>query len=469
VILSLDLGTSSLETVLFDSAGTELWTHREAYPVRSPAEGCAERDPADLERALADSLAALSETSTVDTREVSVVAVTGVGTGLISLDDDGEPVRPEMLTYMDNRTDTVGLDPALGDLMYGASEMFKYVRWLSKTDPEAFARTETVLMSRDYVGYLLTGRLRRIDFSFEPGSVERVSEVHDVPESMFPEPHGVTEATGTVSAELDAAFTPDTAVVVGPWDGICAVIGSGLCREGLAMSVGGTTNIVAACVDAETQSESIPAPPGLDIDLYYTSDAVGIAHQWLRQVLSDEVPGGDVTYDYLDDLARAVDPENVPVFLPLLHGEQMAGKAHMRGGLLGLTAEQGLGHIVRALYEGDAFFLRNRLEPVTEESPVRISEIRVSGGSSKSRTWNQIRADATDTTVAVAETTGTPALGAAVLGGVCAGIYETVPASIDGMVSFERRIEPDPDGATRLDTRYDRYRRLYETVDELYS
>jgi xylulokinase len=470
VILSLDLGTSSLKTVLFDTAGTERWTHREPYPVRSPAENCAEHDPADVERALAESLAALSASPSVPTHEVSTVAVTGVGTGLIPLDADGEPVRREMLTYMDGRTDGVDLAPTFDDLSYGASEVFRYALWLRRTDPEAFDRTETILMSRDYLGYLLTGRLRRIEFPFRPGAVARFCDLRDLPESLFPAPHGVTEATGTVSGDLDAPFGPDTGVVVGPWDGMCAVIGSGLRREGLAMSVGGTTNIVAACVDPGTRTESIPVPSVLgDVDLYYTSDAVGIAHQWLRRVLTEEVPGGDVTYGYLDDLARAVDPADVPVFLPFLQGESMIGKPHMRGGLLGLTAEQGLGHVVRGLYEGDAFFLRDRLDPVTDGSRVRLSEIRVSGGSSESPTWNRIRADATGTTVAVAETTETTALGAAVLGAVCAGVYDTVPEGMDSMVSFERRIEPDPDGVDRLDARYERYRRLYETVDDLYG
>lgn len=462
LFLAADLGTSSLKTVAFDAEGTELWSDQREYPLHERSGGRVEHDPADWERALADSVANLPAGATVD--DVAVVAVTGLSPGFVPLDDRGEPVCPAVLPYLDSRAEDIDVGEVEG-LPYTSVELAKYLVWLRRTRPNRFAAVNTVATARNYLGYLLTGNLHRDGFLYPTDRIDDLCAAFDLPPSIFPDPHDVTRPVGTVTASVRFDLRPDTAVIVGPFDGMCAVLGSGLHREGRAMSVGGSTTINAVCLPDGSSAANMPHI--LDgLDLYYTSEAVGTAHRWLAERI---VGGGDEServFADLDERARSVGPGDLPVFVPLLHGERT--NPSMRGGVVGLSNEHGLGHLVRSVYEGTSFYLREILETVSAEAAVDVTAVTCSGGATESNLWNRVRANVTGTTVVTTETTETPALGAAMLAAAANGPYDAVPDAIKRMTTIRDRHEPDGQQRDTLEERYRRYQELYAVIDDLY-
>ena len=108
--------------------------------------------------------------------------------------------------------------------------------------------------------------------------------------------------------------------------------------------------------------------------------------------------------------------------------------------------------------EGVVFSLRQSLEIISELTPV--AEIRATGGGARSRLWLQLQANIYDRPVSVMAVEAGAAYGAALLGGVAAGIFPDERAACE-LVRVKETIEPD--AGTR-----DRYADLFRTYAGLY-
>jgi L-xylulokinase len=87
--------------------------------------------------------------------------------------------------------------------------------------------------------------------------------------------------------------------------------------------------------------------------------------------------------------------------------------------------------------------------------------VRVCGGASRLRLWNQIKADVLETEIAVPECPHTGALGAAMLAAVGTGAYPDFPSAIAAMTRIQERFAPRTREAGI-------YRELYGIYCELY-
>jgi xylulokinase len=127
---------------------------------------------------------------------------------------------------------------------------------------------------------------------------------------------------------------------------------------------------------------------------------------------------------------------------------------------LGLTTSRG--DVLRAVVEGITYNLRACLD-VMRDLGCPIEEIRLTGGGAKSPVWRQLCADVFGAEIVVLGTAAGPALGAALLAGVGAGIYPDV-RSTEGAVPTGERVRPDPAMAARHAELYTRWRELYPTL-----
>ena len=84
------------------------------------------------------------------------------------------------------------------------------------------------------------------------------------------------------------------------------------------------------------------------------------------------------------------------------------------------------------------------------------------GGAAKSALWNQIKADAAQKPVLVLNNPEAGCLGAAILAGTAVGVFESVDAACDKLVTIKTRTEPDP-------ALGDVYAHIYETYSKLYD
>jgi xylulokinase len=182
--------------------------------------------------------------------------------------------------------------------------------------------------------------------------------------------------------------------------------------------------------------------------------------RWLRDAIA---PG--TSYDVLVAEATAVPPgcEGL-VFLPYLSGERTPYPDPLaRGAFVGLTVRHGRGHLVRAVLECVAFGLRDSLDLVRGTGVADVTELRASGGGTRSELWRQVLADVLAASIATTATAEGAAAGAAILAAVGAGWYPDVQTATRAMVRVTERTDPGPDTA-RYTASYGVYRSLYPAL-----
>ena len=172
----------------------------------------------------------------------------------------------------------------------------------------------------------------------------------------------------------------------------------------------------------------------------------------------------------LSDLAvrRAANQGSTPatVFLPYLAGERTPHMdPYARGAWLGLSLAHGRAHLVRALLEGVAFGLRDGLADARARRLARGP--RAVGGGTRSRLWREIMAASLDVRLQRLAAEEGPAMGAALLALVGAGVYADVEVAVAAAVHPQGEVEaPDPDLARRYAALHERFRRLYPALKQ---
>ena len=139
-----------------------------------------------------------------------------------------------------------------------------------------------------------------------------------------------------------------------------------------------------------------------------------------------------------------------------------------RAALIGLAANHGRGHIIRAILEGVAFSLRDSFS-IFAEMKVPVTEIRLGGGGARSALWRQIQADVYGHAVEMLQAEEGAAYGAALLAGVGAGVWATVDEACQRSVRISEHIDPDPVTSALMDRQYKKYRRIYPALRQIHQ
>jgi xylulokinase len=157
------------------------------------------------------------------------------------------------------------------------------------------------------------------------------------------------------------------------------------------------------------------------------------------------------------------------LFLPALSGamtpEWIAGA---RGCFYGLTPSHGPGHLARAVLEGNAFGLKDVVMAL-QAMDVATDRLRLLGGGARSDLWTQIRADVTGLPAERARLSDASAVGAAMLGGVAAGILRDLASAAGLLSAAGSTIEPDTRRHRLYGDAHARYRRLFESLKPMYG
>ncbi len=151
----------------------------------------------------------------------------------------------------------------------------------------------------------------------------------------------------------------------------------------------------------------------------------GATIQWLRDELKILTTAAES-----ESLAQSVNSTGgvylVPAFTGL--GAPWWGM-YSRGTLVGMTRGTGRAHIVRAALEAIAYQSADLMEAMIRDSGTRPEQLQVDGGASANGFLMQFQADVSGIRVIRPRVLETTALGAALLAGLGAGLYESPEAT----------------------------------------
>jgi xylulokinase len=277
-----------------------------------------------------------------------------------------------------------------------------------------------------------------------------------------------------------AALTglPTTAVVAaGGHDHVCGAFAAGVTRPGQMLNSLGTAEAVFLPIEQPladpkagrqgyTQGAHVVGGGYYVFASTYTS---GACIEWLRDLLgaSDD----PVAYEELIASAERVPAGSLGVlFLPHLRlASPPYDDPRSRGALIGLTMDTDRDAVTRAIFEGLALECRNLLEPLLTYPQVTAPQSVVAiGGGTRNRLLMSIKASVNKLAYQVAKAEEATALGAALLGGLGAGVYDDVDYAVGALRYGQQEIAPDPIDVPVYEAIFNEvYRRFYPSVAPL--
>ena len=160
LVVGLDVGTQGTKGVVVDNDRGEVVARAgvEHDLLEGLPPGAAEQHPEAWIDAVRDVAHRLVRSPEVDPARVVGVGVSGQQHGLVVLDAADKVVRPAKLWCDTSTADEAReLSERFGHAVPTGFTASK-VLWLARNEPEAWARTRSVLLPHDYVNFRLTGR-----------------------------------------------------------------------------------------------------------------------------------------------------------------------------------------------------------------------------------------------------------------------------------------------------------------------
>lgn len=483
--IGIDIGTSSCKVIAVNGKAELIAGASRSYGMIQQKPGWNEQHPQQWWEGTCAALRELMER--LSGFCVKGISFSGQMHSMVALDRENRVIRPAIL-WNDQRTtrqcrtiiDAAGGPQAL--LRYTNNTMLTgytggKLLWLRENEPENFAKTEKILIAKDYIRYLLTGELQ-MDASDASGTgffdvkngtwARELLEKLQLPEKLFPQVVESTAFTGRVtrSAAVQTGLPEGAPVYAGGGDAVLSAIGMGIVdsqRIGVTL---GTSGVVATafCDMPENKEARLQIFRGNTPDRWVsfgcTLSAAG-SMQWLKDTLFP-----DWSFGRLNEAAAAVpDGAQGLIFLPYLNGERCPYfDASAKGAFVGLTGMTTPGHFVRAVMEGVAFSQKQVYEIVTDGMDTQAREIIAAGGGAKSALWRQILANVFQMpvkTVSGSEEGG--AFAAALVAMIGCGHFADGEEAVS-VIRVETVTQPQPEAARTLEQAYEKYKRMYEAL-----
>lgn len=469
VVLTGDIGATSLRAALVDRAGRFVASRRRAAPAETVDGVRHELDAAAWWTAFAELAAELAAEAPAEFDAVEAVGICGVTRTQVIVDGAGRPLR-KAITWRDTRAEPE-MAPLLACLPAAHPERGRVnafhpvarLAWVARHEPGVLEAAAAVIEPKDYINLRLTGRIAtdpvssaRLLASAESLGGTNLLSAGGINPRIVPQHHAPTACVGTVMAGHDGALgrlqgRPVFCLANDTW---AAVLGMGALRPGYAYNISGTTEVIGAVSAKAAEAEGL-----MSVDWGEGLHHLGGPSQngadtvaWMLQLVGKAASEiGDATAQLL---AEPRDPQPI-LFLPYLQGERTPHwDAALRGAALGLNRHHGATDFAWATLEGIAFLNRLVLERAEAALGGPVGEIRFGGGGAANETWCQIKADVCERPVVVGVASEPGLLGCAIAAQFGLGRHASLAMAQEKLVAIARRYAPRPEhGAI--------YRQLY--------
>ena len=237
-LLGIDLGTSSLKTIVLSRDGQILSADALDYQYDSPVQGYAEQDPQVWWHACVTTVINAVRKAGVSTAEIAAIGFSGQMHGVVVLDKDYQVIRPAIL-HCDARSGEqvqkinsyIPLEQRrqlFRNPVYPGF-MLTSLLWMRDHEPKNFERIAHVCSPKDYIRYLLTGVFSSeyldasatLLFDIEKNRwSEEILSLTGLPREIFPDCTEPTAVVGKVSASAAeiTGLSRDTLVAAGGGD-----------------------------------------------------------------------------------------------------------------------------------------------------------------------------------------------------------------------------------------------------------
>ncbi len=483
-ILSVDLGTTSTKTVLFDEKLRMVASAHAEYPTLYPRANWAEQDPEHWWQALVDTVASILKKSGIQARDIAGIGVDSMSSMALPLDENGRPLRPGLLwldrraqaesdwiksTYLDRQIAVNGNDS-------DPSNFAPKLLWMKKHEPEVYEKARVFLHCNGYLVYRLTG-IPSMDIS--EGGMSQLCDIRSgawsdeliaasgLDRDKLPEIYPCSAVVGGVHAEAArlTGLAEGTPVIAGAMDNVAATLGLGLRRDGQAYISAGTATNAGACVaEVPTDPSMLNYHHGVP-GLYLVNGGVdygGAGLRWFKSLIEED------SFEEINRLAEEAEMDSdVLLYLPYMVGQRAPlWDSASRGVAFGFGPDTSRKAMVRMIMVGTALGVRNVFR-LMEEKGYSSNEIVMTGGCANSSVWTRIFSDILKKKISLPGEMDVAPLGTAIMTAVGVGLYPDFDAALEE-VGVREVYEPDQEKSSYYDALSRAFVHLYEAVGPVY-
>ncbi|WP_119304261.1 xylulokinase [Dongia deserti] len=482
MFIGIDLGTSSIKSILIGEDGRLIATASEPLKVSRPAPGFSEQDPESWYQATLSALDNLAKQAPREMATVRGIGLSGQQHGATLLDKSGNVLRPCIL-WNDVRSakECKELEerlPALGSITgnptlpgFTAPKLV----WVKRHEPAIFARVAKVLLPKAYLRYRLSGEYIE-DMSDASGTAwlevgkrawsKAALEATDLSIDHMPALVEGTAPAGRLRAELAQRWgMVQPPVIAGSaGDNAAGAIALGAIHPGDAFVSLGTSGVLWATTAgfAPNTTAAVHAFCHCVPNTWHQMGVILSAASclsWLSSVV------GVAEGDLLKELGEAVERPSSVVFLPYLSGERTPhNDADIRGAFAGMSHDTSRAVLAQSVMEGVAFAMRDCLEAL-RDAGTRLKSVDAIGGGARSKLWLAIIANVLDLPVnRLADSEVSGAMGGALLGRMAA--TGEPPSAVCKPPRRMETLEPQSTLRDAYAGAYAHYRKLYPAIKE---
>lgn len=496
-ILTFDVGTTAIKTCLFDKALSCLAIRTDEYTL-STENGTVELDCDVYWNTIRHAVSEIKKE--VPAASVQAICLTTQGETMIPVDREGNPLH-RAVVWLDDRAKEQA-DEISGILstkaMYdrtGVTDMNGFVPlakllWFKQKEPEIYKRAYKFLLLEDYIIYRLTGKFvtekslltstAYYDIRDDRYWLELLEQL-GLDAEKLPQILDCGQFVETLSeaAQADLGLQKDVKVFAGAMDQIAAAIGGGGMQDGVVTATVGTAMVLTSAITSmdECTDESLIVYRGIQENQYAIlplCSTAGAVFKWYKDQCSALVvekckETGEDPYDWLCQEASGVAPgADGVIHLPYFAGSlQPVLLPDAKGVFFGLGLTTNHASMTRAVLESIGYMLRENLE-MLKSFGISPKRVHFFGGGAKNPIWNQIIADITGVELVLLEQSECGSLGAAMMGAVSMGWYDTI-SEAQTQNKIRKIVYPDASLKDTYDKVYQRYQTLFKTLTPMFE
>lgn len=489
LFMGIDIGTSSVKTLLVDEFGKTIYLAQREYDIERPNALFAEQDMRKIWKKTKETIGEIL--GTYGTEFIRGIGFSGQMHSLVMLDKSGELIQNAIL-WCDQRSliQTKEIYEKLGEQNFkqrtlndlSSGFLLTSLLWIKENDRKAYERIQNVLLPKDYIRYLICGELAT-DYSdasatlmFDPQCWDWAWEIADlfqINHAIFPKCYEAWEIVGCVteSCAKETGLRKGIPVVCGGGDSIMQQIGNGVVDEKSPW----IANIGTSCsVNCATQRPVFDRAFRINTfchakrNMWFFMGANvsgGASLKWLKNnILRMD------SYEEMSAIADKIEPGSKGLlFLPYLSGARSPiNDSEAQGMFFGLTMIHNRAHMIRSVMEGIVLGMKTT-GYIFEECGLSSEKLIASGGGARSPVFLQIEADIFQKPVYVAENNEQSCLGAAIAAAVGTGYFSNYYEACENMVRWKSlEVLPIKENFSRYEESYGVYRELYQSNKGLF-
>lgn len=494
-IACIDAGTTGCRTIIFSNQGNMISQAYQEYSsiFRSPT--WIDHDPSTWIQAARQTLQQAVAQFSDNPGDIAAICVISQRATLIAVDQHGAPLDHAIL-WQDKRATsqadrirrTVGPELIYQKTGLRIDPYFSLPKllWLQEHKPQLLKKTYKLLAVHDLLINYLTGAFitdwtqasRTMLFNINHFEWdEELCEQFEVPEKLLPRPVAPGTVVGTLkkSLQTELKLRPDLPVVAVGGDQQAAAVGLGVVAPGLLCVNTGTGSFILAHAEH----------PAFDEQQRVVCTASAVSGKWLLE--ASIFTSGSVyrwfrdnfamlecntarelqidAYDILNsEIAQSEIGANGIMLTPHFAGSAAPYWDPNAAGLLfGLTLGHKRADVMRAILEGVCFEIEKNIR-IIETLTQPITQVRVSGGATRSPLFNQMQADVYGKIVLRGISEQSSALGAMLVAAVAIGLYPDITTAVEAVIAFDAHNRKMPD-----ERAHQIYTAMLTLHDELYA